>query len=371
MKGHIRQRGRNSFELKFDAGRDPATGKRRIQYASFKGTKREAQIKLAALITSVGAGSYVEPSKSTVAEFVRGRVDQWQAAGDISARTAQRYRQLVENQIAPHIGSKVLQKLSRLDIEGWHNALQGGLAARTIGHAHRVLSKALSDAESDGLVVRNVCKLRKAPKVAESEMAIAQDVPGLVAKLRGSRLYVPAMVALFTGMRLGEVLALRWGRVDLDSKVVQVREALEPTKAGIRFKAPKSKAGRRDITLPDLLVDTLREHRRAALEFRMQLGAGRLPDDALLFANLDGDPLQPSNVSSDWGDLAERLGIPDVTFHGLRHTHASQLIASDVDIVTVSKRLGHAKPSVTLAIYAHMFHTDDSKAAAAINATLG
>jgi len=72
MKGHIRQRGRNSFELKFDAGRDPATGKRRIQYASFKGTKREAQIKLAALITSVGAGSYVEPSKSTVAEFAGG-----------------------------------------------------------------------------------------------------------------------------------------------------------------------------------------------------------------------------------------------------------------------------------------------------------
>jgi hypothetical protein len=104
MKGHIRQRGKNSFELKFDAGRDPATGKRRIQYASFKGTKRQAQIKLAELITAVGAGSYVEPSKSTVAEFVRGRVDQWQAAGDISARTAQRYRQLVENQISPHIG---------------------------------------------------------------------------------------------------------------------------------------------------------------------------------------------------------------------------------------------------------------------------
>jgi hypothetical protein len=151
MKGHIRQRGKHSFELKFDAGRDPATGKRKIQYASFKGTKREAQIKLAALITSVGAGSYVEPSKSTVADFVRARVAQWEAAGDISGRTAQRYRQLVENQIAPHIGTKALQKLTRLDIEGWHNALhQGGLAARTIGHAHRVLSKALSDAESDG-----------------------------------------------------------------------------------------------------------------------------------------------------------------------------------------------------------------------------
>jgi integrase len=372
MKGHIRQRGKRSFELKFDAGRDPATGARKIQYISFKGTKREAQIKLAELIASVGKGAYVEPHKVTVAEFVRARVDRWEAAGAISARTAQRYRQLLEHQIAPHLGAKPLQKLTRLDVEEWHTTLRhGGLASRTIGHAHRMLSKALGDAERDGAVVKNVCKLQKAPRVTESEMVIVQDVAGLVDKLRGERLHAPAMVALFTGMRLGEVLALRWNRVDLEGKVIMVREALEPTKAhGIRFKPPKSKAGRRDITLPDTLVDALREHRRAVLELQMKLGAGRLPDDALLFSNLEGTPLQPSNVSSDWGDLAERIGAPGVTFHGLRHTHASQLIASGVDIVTISKRLGHAKPSVTLAIYAHMFHTDDSKAADAINAAL-
>jgi integrase len=372
MKGHIRQRGKRSFELKFDAGRDPATGNRKIQYVSFKGTKREAQVKLAELIASVGKGAYVEPHKVAIADFVRARVDRWEAAGAISARTAQRYRQLLEHQIAPHLGAKPLQKLTRLDVEEWHTTLRhGGLASRTIGHAHRMLSKALGDAERDGAVVKNVCKLQKAPRVTESEMVIVQDVAGLVDKLRGERLHAPAMVALFTGMRLGEVLALRWNRVDLEGKVIMVREALEPTKAhGIRFKAPKSKAGRRDITLPDTLVDALREHRRAVLELQMKLGAGRLPDDALLFSNLEGTPLQPSNVSSDWGDLAERIGAPGVTFHGLRHTHASQLIASGVDIVTISKRLGHAKPSVTLAIYAHMFHTDDSKAANAINAAL-
>jgi integrase len=272
----------------------------------------------------------------------------------------------------PHLGDKTLQKLTRLDVEGWHATLRTGrLAPRTIGHAHRVLGKALRDAEIDGLIAKNVCQLQRAPKVTESEMAIVRDVPEFMGKLRGNRLYVLAMVALFTGMRLGETLALRWSRVDLDGKVISVREALEATKAkGIVFKAPKSKAGRRDITLPDLLVEALGEHRKAALEMRMKLGAGRLPDDALLFANLDGEPLQPSNVSSDWGDLAERIGEPSVTFHGLRHTHASQLIASGVDIVTISKRLGHAKPSVTLAIYAHMFTSDDSKAAAAINAAL-
>ena len=372
MRGHIRRRGKNSWELKFDAGRDSASSKRKIRYHTIRGTKREAQARLAELVASVGQGSYIEPSKTLVADFVRGRVDQWEAAGAVTPRTAQRYRQLAENQIVPHLGAKTLQKLARLDIEAWHTTLRnGGLAARTIGHAHRVLGKALRDAERDGLVAKNVCKVQGAPKVAEIEMTVVQDVPGLVDKLRGSRLYAPAMVALFTGMRLGEVLALRWNRVDLDAKVAQVREALESTKAhGIRFKTPKSKAGRRDITLPDILVDVLREHRKARLELRMQLGVGRLPDDALLFANLEGEPLQPSNVSSDWGELAGRIGVHGVTFHGLRHTHASQLIASGVDIVTVSKRLGHAKPSVTLAVYAHMFTTDDGKAAAAINAAL-
>ena len=80
--------------------------------------------------------------------------------------------------------------------------------------------------------------------------------------------------------------------------------------------------------------------------------------------------MRPSTVSSDWGELAERIDMPELTFHGLRHTHASQLVARGVDIVTISKRLGHARPAVTLAIYAHMFTSDDRKAAAAINAAL-
>jgi integrase len=144
---------------------------------------------------------------------------------------------------------------------------------------------------------------------------------------------------------------------------------LEQTKLfGVRFKVPKSKAGRRDITLPDILVDALREHRKHQLELRMQIGAGRLPNDALLFATIEGDPLTPNSVSMAWSDFADAIGIPDVTFHALRHTHASQLIDANVDIVTISKRLGHAKPDITLRVYAHLFRKDDGKAAAAINA---
>jgi integrase len=202
-------------------------------------------------------------------------------------------------------------------------------------------------------------------------MVIVKDVPGFISKIEGARLFTQGVVAVTTGMRLGEILALREGRVHLDKGVIEVREALEETKArGVTFKPPKSKAGRRDISLPSVAIEALREHRKQLLEQRMKLGLGKLAPDDLLFCNLDRSPLRPSTVSTIWGNLAERIGMPEITLHALRHTHASQLIARGVDIVTISKRLGHAKPSITLAIYAHMFDVDDSKAAAAVNAAL-
>jgi integrase len=360
MKGNITKRGKNSFRLKFDAGSD-ANGKRKIQYHTFRGSKREAQDRLTELMASVGKGSYVEPSRIMVGDFVRSRIDQWEASGKISAVTAARYRELNENQIAPFIGARVLQKLRRTDIESWHTTLRtsgnaqgkGGIGPRTIGHAHRVLSKALTDAAKDHIVVSIVTKLEAPPKAPDDEMVIVRDAPAFIGKLKTSRLYVPAMVALFTGMRRSEVLALRWGRIDLDRKVIQVREALEPAPEGVRSKMPKTKAGRRDITLPDILVDVLREYRKALLELRLKLGAGRLQDDDLLFTDIEGGPITPNTLSVAWFNFTKRIGMPEITFHALRHSHASQLIDAGVDIVTISKRLGHAKPDITLRVYSH------------------
>jgi len=380
-KGHIRRRGKNSWELKFDAGRDPATGKRRTQYHSFRGTKREAQTKLAELIAAVGSGTYVEPSKLTVAEHVRNRVGHWEVSATITARTAQRYRQLVENQIVPQLGNKLLQKLGVLDIEVWHTELrtngrrrgEGGIAARTIGHAHRVLSKALAEAVKFDLVARNVCKMQPPPKAAASEMQILRDaeLSDTIAKLRGLPIEACAITALFTGMRLGEILALRWRNVKIKGKMIHVHEALEETKAhGLRFKAPKSAAGRRYISLPDVVVEALVEHSRRQLELRMQLGLGKPAEDALVFPTLDGMPQPPSAVSRQWGIVASNIGFPHITFHALRHTHASQLIDAGVDVVTIAQRLGHANPTTTLTTYAHLFRKTDGAAAAAINAAL-
>jgi integrase len=379
--GHIRQRGKGSWELKFDAGRDPTTGKRKIQYVSFRGTKRAAQVKLGGLIAAVGKGTYVEPSKVTVAEYVRARVDQWEASGDISAKTAERYRELVENQIVPHLGAKPIQKLKPIDIEAWHTKLRtsgrkdgtGGVSGRTIKHAHRVMVHALKDGMKHDLVAQNAASVEGAPEVDEEEIQVVpkERIGELIDRLRGRGMYTRAITALFTGLRRGELLAPPWSDVDLDTKVWRVRVALEETKRCLQVKTPKTKAGRREVSLPEIVVDALREHRRQQLELRMALGMGKMPDDALVFpAPLKGGYQSPRAFSKEWARVAADIGFPGLTFHALRHTHASQLIDAGIDIVTISKRLGHAKPDITLRIYAHLFSKADTKAAAAINDAL-
>jgi integrase len=383
-RGHIRRRSRDSWELKYDVA--SGDGRRRTHYKNVKGSKREAHAELAKLLAAAADGSELEPSRLTVAQYVRERFAHWRATGVITPGTAQRYAQLIDHQILPYLGNKLLQRLTTRDIEAWHATLlttgrkgrngrpdgEGGLSARTIGHAHRILSKVLCEGMRHGLVVKNVCTLERAPKVIAEEIRILspQQVNELPALLHGHALEAPALVALYTGMRRGELLALRWGNVDLDDEVIRVRESLEQTRGGLRFKEPKSKAGVRDITLPAIVVDVLQAHRKRELERRLLLGQGRPGDNDLVFPAWDGSPWLPNSFGTAWSELSGALGLR-VSFHALRHTHASYLIDLGIDPVTISKRLGHSSPAITLGIYAHLFRKDDRKAAAAINAALG
>ena len=288
---------------------------------------------------------------------------------------------MVDNQISPGLGQVRLQKLTTLDIERWHASLlvggrkggERGVSTRTIRHAHTLLNLALAEAMKHGLVVRNVTAMQSPPKVDADEVQIVgpDRLKELLARLNGHPLYPKAALALFAGLRRSEVMALNWRNIDFDRKVLQVRAALEETRAhGIRVKPPKSKAGRRDIAMPDILVDALRAHRQAQLELRLQLGLGRPNGDNLLFPNIDGGLTSPQQLSSQWFVFAKSIGMGDVTFHALRHTHVAQLIDAGVDVTMIAKRLGHARASTTLNHYGHLFRSTDDKAAAAINSAV-
>jgi integrase len=309
MKGHIRRRGARSWELKYDV--DRAGGQRRTVYRAFKGTRREAQAELARLLAQVADGGHVDPSKLTVAEYMRSRLEHWVAMGTISPKTAQGYSGLIEHQIIPFLGTKLVQKLAARDIEAWHATLltrgakgrhgrpdgEGGVGARTVGHAHRILAKALHEGVRHELLLRNVCSGQGTPKIAAEEMSILslEQVAELPALLNGHDLGPPALVALFTGLRRGELLALRWGNVDSENEIIHVRESLEETKAGLRFKPPKSKAGIRDVTLPAIVSDVLDAQRKRLLERRLALGQGKLSDTDLVFPAWDGSPQSPDS----------------------------------------------------------------------------
>ncbi len=379
MRGNITKRGTKSWRLKFDVGADPLTGKRKYALITVRGTYKQAQQELTRQLAAYHDGTFFEPTKVRLAEWL----DQWLAdQHGLAAKTAERYSQLISAQITPHLGACLMQKLRPTQIKAWHGALlKGGgkkgrpLAARTVGHAHRVLSKALGDAVGLEMLARNVAAAVPPPKIEAKEMEIlsAREIADLMTKLRGRTLYPVAVVALGTGMRRGELLALRWSDVDLDAAKLRVERSLEQTKAGgLRFKAPKTKHGRRTITLPGGAVDVLRDHRRQQLEWRFAHGLGKLADDALVFARPDGDPRSPHALTQDWRHLIASLGgLPHVTFHALRHSHASALIAANVDVLTISRRLGHGSASITLGVYGHLFSDTDNRAASAIDAALG
>ena len=165
--------------------------------------------------------------------------------------------------------------------------------------------------------------------------------------LQDSWLLPIAALALDTGMRRGELLGLQWGDVNLEAATLQVERSVEETNAGLRMKAPKTKRGRRQISLSAETVAMLRAHKIKHLELRLQLGLGKIEPDTLLFGTIDGGIIRPRNLTKAWS-----RAVLDKTFHALRHTHASMLINAGIDILTVSRRLGHSKAAITLDVYA-------------------
>jgi integrase len=372
MKGHIRERSPGHWAIVIDV-HDPATGKRKRRWYSHKGTKREAQVECARLVSEQQSGAAIDPNRITVAEFL-DRFDRDWASIHVSAYSRERYRFALDH-VRRQLGERSLQKLRPADLAALYAALgRGGLASRTIRLIHTVLHRALGQAKNWDMIRNNPADLVKPPKMLDQETPMLQpdQAAALIKRLRGNPLYVLVSLALATGMRRNEMLGLRWGDVDLDAGRLTIEQSLEQTTAhGIRIKGPKTKHGRRTISIPAHLVAGLRQHWREQQEQRLRIGLGKAPDSAPVFTTADGGHLSPSGISKAWSRVMAAIGMPGVTLHSLRHTHASMLIASGMDILTVSRRLGHSSPTITLAVYGHLIHGTDDRAAQIMEAAFG
>jgi len=371
MKGHIRERSPGHWAIVIDV-RDSQTGKRKRRWHSFQGTKREAQIQRAKLIAELQNGNAVDPSRITVAEFLDRFERDW-VAPNTTPRTAERYADSL-NHIRQAMGGSKLQAVKPDRVAALYAGLaREGLAPATIKHLHVVVRCAFKQAQAWGLLAKNPTDGIKAPKVESEEVKVLEpdEAQALLKRLEGKPLHLLALLALGTGARRGELLALRWRDVDLDGATIRIEQALEQTAAGIRIKPPKTKRGRRPIAINSHLCEVLRAHWARQQEQRLAFGLGKAPADATVLAAVDGKPLSPDTVSKQWERSMDAIGRGEITLHSLRHTHASMLIAKGMDILTISRRLGHAKPAVTLNVYGHLIAGTDKEAAQIVEKAFG
>jgi integrase len=295
MKGHIRPRSPGRWAIVLDV-RDPTTGKRKRRWHAFAGTKRQAQDQCARLITEMKGGTYIDPSRLTVSAFL----DRWleHIQTQVSPKSHERYVEIARKNLAPLLGGISLSKLQPAQISGaYAKALAsgrrdgtGGLAPRTVHHMHRILKQALGQALRWRMLPFNPADAVDPPEAERGTMTtydLAQTAE-LIESIRDTRMLVPVILAVLCGLRRGEVAALRWRHVDLVAGQLAVQENAEQTRAGVRYKPPKS--GRaRTVALSATVVAELLAHRIRQADELLLLGR-RLMDDDFIVAQPDGCP---------------------------------------------------------------------------------
>jgi integrase len=266
-----------------------------------------------------------------------------------------------------------LQKLTPQHIQAFYaQKLEDGLSSKVVSNIHGVLHLALDNAVRWELVSRNVCDLVTVPRIVSREVVpldIAQ-ARRLVNHVRGHRLEVLLTMAVVTGMRRGELLALRWSNIDFDRRHLLVLHSVDfIAKYGYVEDKPKTAAGRRVISLPDFLLDMLKQHRTHQLEIRE--ATPNWQDHDLVFPNLSGGYLHPNHMGDAFRKLLKEAGLPSIHFHDLRHSAASILLCMGVNIKVIQELLGHSDISITLRTYSHLLPTMQQEAVQAWNDVFG
>ncbi len=339
------------------------------RYSANTATRREAQQWQRERLGEADRGLLPPAERVTVAQyFARWLEDEVKHTR--KPRTYDSYSDCARLYLLPTLGAIKLAQLQPSHVQQLCSALlDEGLSAKTVRIAHGTLHCALEQAVDWNLVPRNVAGLVKAPRAKRKEIEAldADQARQLQAVANETRWAALVALALATGMRQGELLGLKWGDVDLDAGVVRVRRQLG--RDGVLAEV-KNDHHRRSIDVQPSAVATLREHKRRQNEARLLLGS-EWQDNGLVFCTHRGRPLGHRNVSREYKRLVQRAGLPDVSFHALRHTNATLLLLQGVHPKMVQERLGHSTVSMTLDIYSHVLPRLGKEAAAKLEALLG
>lgn len=363
MRGHITKRGNTSYSIVVELGRDPVTRKRKQQWVSIKGTKKDAEKRLAELLHQLDTGTFMKPGKLTLADFL----ERWlkdSVYPNLAPRTAEGYESIVRQHLIPKLGSITLTQLKPAHIQKYYSEVlsngrcdgKGALSSLTVRHHHMALHRALQIAVKWGLILRNPTDAVDPPRSTISEMRVMNEdeLHRFLEAAKSTPYYTLFYLALFTGMRRSELLGLRWSDIDFILCQVSVIRTLHRLKDGtIHFRPPKTAKGRRMIALSPSTVRILRQELKQQVALREMVGI-RLEDNDLVFSKLDGSPIMPNVVTSAWIRLAQRVGLKGVRLHDARHTHASLMLKQGVHPKIVQERLGHSTIAITLDTYSHV-----------------
>ena len=318
-------------------------------------TRSECQAWVRKTLDHIDEGLTYEGSQTTLDEYLTN----WLVTAKTALRpkTGHQYQQLVEYHIIPVLGKWKLKELRPDTIDRFYqNRIQAGVGNRTVRYLHSVLHKALEKAVKLGLLTRNPADGATPPRLDQGEMLVMNEsqVTQFLIAAQGNRYEVMFHVAVKTGMRQAELLGLKWNDLDWTTGLLQVKRQVQRVDGkGYVFVEPKTKTGRRTIQLGEASLQALRQQMERQ-NFEKDFAGDRWRNNDLIFASSIGTPADLRNVLRQFKLVLAQAGLPEIRFHDLRHTAASIMLKNNIPVFTVSRVLGHAKPSITLDIYAHM-----------------
>lgn len=357
ITGHIRKRtaknGKASYQLILETDKDPITGKRQRFYETVNGTKREAENRLNQIKYEMSHGGIIVKSSAIkLADWMQTWLRLYTA--HLSPTTREGYRSQVENRIVPNLGKIPVASLTTNEIQAWVNWLSKdqGLSAQSVKNIFLNLKAALDMAKKQKMIPANPCDDIILPSVKQYKASVytPTQVQQMLAIAKGTDMYLIAVIESYLGLRKGEIAALKWEDIDLESGVVHITRSRVTVKGVVIEKSPKSEAGIRDLWLGDAALQIFKDEYTKYLAEAQRVG---FKATGYVIHKEDGEPFVPSSISQKWDRFRDAHDLPKIRFHDLRHTCATTMIAAGVDAKTVQTRLGHSDVQVTLNTYSH------------------